>query len=122
MEKKHKLTIEKTFEIYQSLPLVHKSGTAMNYNNTGYFVLSIIIEKVSYLPLDSFVQEEIFEKLGMFNSGGDYPNRILMQRAEGYEVNADGKVENAEFDNMLIKRVAGNSTNGNLTNLSNIEK
>ena len=44
----------------------------------------------------------------MVNSGGDYPNRILMQRAEGYEVNADGKVENADFDNMLIKRGAGN--------------
>lgn len=31
-----------------------------------------------------------------------------MQRADGYEVNADGKVENAAFDNMLIKRGAGN--------------
>ncbi|MFT5764763.1 MAG: CubicO group peptidase (beta-lactamase class C family), partial [Saprospiraceae bacterium] len=108
MDTKHNLTIEKTFEMYQSLPLVQESGTAMNYSNMGYFVLSIIIEKVSNLPFDSFVQEEIFEKLGMVNSGGDYPNRILMQRAEGYEVNADGKVENADFDNMLIKRGAGN--------------
>ena len=60
------------------------------------------------MDFDSFVQEEVFEKLGMVNSGGDYPNQILMQRAEGYEVNADGGVENAGFDNMLMKRGAGN--------------
>lgn len=108
MDTKHNLTIEETLEIYQSLPLVHEPGTAMSYSNMGYFVLSIIIEKVSNLPFDSFVQEEVFEKLGMFDSGGDYPNLILLQRAEGYEVNANGKVEHAGFDNMLIKRGAGN--------------
>lgn len=108
IETKHNLTIEEIFEIYQNHPLVDKPGTAMNYSNIGYFVLSILIEKVSNMPFDSFVQEEVFKKLGMVNSGADYPNRILMQRAEGYEVNGDGKVENAPFDNMLIKRGAGN--------------
>ena len=39
----------------------------------------------------------------MVNSGGDYSNQILMHRVEGYEVNADGKIENTNFDNMLIK-------------------
>lgn len=108
IERKHNLTIEEIFEIYQNHPLAHVPGTTMNYSNMGYFVLSLLIEKVSKMPFDSFVQEEVFEKLGMVNSGGDYPNRILMQRAEGYEVNGDGKVENAPFDNMLIKRGAGN--------------
>ena len=61
MDTKHNLTVEKTFEMYQSLPLVQESGTAMNYSNMGYFVLSIIIEKVSNLPFDSFVQEEILK-------------------------------------------------------------
>ena len=108
LETKHNLTIKETFEVYQTLPLVQESGTTMNYSNIGYFVLSMLIEKVSNMPFDSFVKKEVFEKLGMVNSGGDYPNRILMQRAEGYEVNADGKVENTNFDNMLIKRGAGN--------------
>jgi len=108
IETKHNLTIEEIFEIYQNHPLAHVVGTTMNYSNMGYFVLSLLIEKVSKMPFDSFVQEEVFEKLGMVNSGRDYPNRILMQRAEGYEVNGDGKVENAPFDNMLIKRGAGN--------------
>ena len=44
----------------------------------------------------------------MVNSGGDYPNQILMHRAEGYEVTADGNIENVDFDNMLTKRGAGN--------------
>jgi len=107
-EPKHDLTLEEIFEIYKNHPLANVSGTTMNYSNMGYFVLSILIEKVSNMPFDSFVQKEIFEKLGMINSGGDFPNRILIRRAKGYEVKGDGKVENADFDNMLIKRGAGN--------------
>ena len=68
----------------------------------------MLIEKVSNMSFDSFVHKEVFEKIGMVNSGGDDTNRILMNRAEGYEVNADGKVEYANYDNMLIKRGAGN--------------
>ncbi len=119
METNHNLTIEEIFEIYQNHPLANVPGTTMNYSNMGYFVLSLIIEKVSKMPFDSFVQEEVFKKLGMVNSGADYPNRILMQRAQGYEVNSDGQVENAVFDNMLIKRGAGNmySTVGDLIKL-----
>ena len=78
---KHDLTIEEIFEIYQNLPLAQESVTTMNYSNIGYFVLTILIEKVSNMPFDSFVQKEVFEKLGMVNSGGDYPNKILIQRA-----------------------------------------
>ncbi|MFT4524979.1 MAG: CubicO group peptidase (beta-lactamase class C family) [Bacteroidia bacterium] len=108
LETKHNLTIKETFEVYQTLPLVQESGTSMNYSNIGYFVLSMLIEKVSNMPFDSFVQKEVFEKVGMVNSGGDYPNQILMHRAEGYEITTDGNVVNADFDNMLIKRGAGN--------------
>jgi CubicO group peptidase (beta-lactamase class C family) len=68
----------------------------------------MLVEEVSDKSFDTFVQDEVFEKLGMINSGGDYPNQLLMQRAEGYEVNIDGNVENVDFDNMLIKRGAGN--------------
>lgn len=108
VETKHNLTIEETFEIYQNLPLMQESGVAMNYSNIGYFVLSMLVEEVSNKSFDTFVQEEVFEKLGMVNSGGDYPNQILMHRAEGYEVNVDGSLKNADFDNMLTKRGAGN--------------
>ena len=67
----------------------------MNYSNIGYLVLSILIEKVSNMPFDSFVQEAVFEKFGMVNSSKDYPNQILMERVKGYIVNAD-------FENILI--------------------
>lgn len=70
LESKHNLTVHKAFEVYQTLPLVQESGTIMNYSNIGYFVLSILIEKVSKMSFDSFVHKEVFEKLGMVNSGG----------------------------------------------------
>jgi len=107
-ETMHHTTIEEIFQMYQQLPLVEEPGAAFHYSNIGYFVLSILIEKISKMPYDSFVQEAIFKKLRMLNSGADHPHEILLHRAAGYEVNADGVVENAGFDDMLMNRGAGN--------------
>ncbi len=44
------------------------AGRNFDYSNTGYFVLASIVEKVSGLPYADFVQEYVFEPLGMKNS------------------------------------------------------
>jgi CubicO group peptidase (beta-lactamase class C family) len=107
-ETRNNLSIEEIFKLYQKLPLIQEPGAAFHYSNIGYFVLSILIEKISNVSYDSFIKDAIFEKLGMLNTGVDYPNQILKHRAEAYEVKADGVVENADFENMLMKRGAGN--------------
>ena len=40
-------------------------GAAFDYSNTGYFVLSAIVEKVSGKEFGQFLHEEIFQPLGM---------------------------------------------------------
>jgi CubicO group peptidase (beta-lactamase class C family) len=43
-------------------------GTRHEYSNTGYVILSEVIERAAGVPFFEFVQEAIFNKLGMKNS------------------------------------------------------
>ncbi len=45
-----------------------KSGSRFDYSNTGYFVLASLVEKISNKNYADFVEENIFEPLGMSNS------------------------------------------------------
>jgi len=58
----------------------------MEYSNSGYLVLTAIIEKRSGLRYEDFLRENIFTNLGMNNSGVDTGREILKNRAEGYTV------------------------------------
>jgi len=46
-------------------PLLFEPGTAWNYSNIGYDVLGRIVELVSKQPYDQFLEQHIFEPLGM---------------------------------------------------------
>jgi D-aminopeptidase len=43
-------------------------GTAWNYNNGGYLMLSIAIERISGQPLEHVLRERIFEPVGMYDT------------------------------------------------------
>lgn len=43
-------------------------GRRYNYNNTGYAMLALVVERVSGVPFDRFVRENIFNPLGMDHS------------------------------------------------------
>lgn len=54
--------------------LYFEPGTWQEYSNFGYLLLSLIIEKVSGLPYEEFMQKKVFEPVGCrhFAIGGDY--------------------------------------------------
>ncbi len=113
------IAMEDAFEQFKKLPLVNISGKNFHYSGIGYVVLTILIEKVTNTSYDAFVEEEIFKKLQMANSGGDDPNQLVPNRADGYKVTSEGVVENADFNYMPNSRGAGNmiSTVGDLLKL-----
>ncbi|MDR7211003.1 serine hydrolase [Flavobacterium piscis] len=62
-------------------------GEQYVYNNGGYVMLGLIIEKVSKMSLAEFLKENIFKPLKMKNSLiGDTSNINLKNRALGYSV------------------------------------
>jgi D-alanyl-D-alanine carboxypeptidase len=65
-------------------------GEKWNYCNNGYLVLGLIIEKVAGIPLESYMQKQIFAPLGMKNSGLYGNNAEYKHGATGYGMR-DGK-------------------------------
>ncbi len=77
-------------------PLEFKPGEKWNYSNTGYFLLGMLIEKVSGKPYGAFMAEHIFKPLGMTHTRANDLRAIVPNRAQGYEW--DGKeLKNGEY-------------------------
>lgn len=66
--------------------LNHLPGERHSYTNTGYFLLSVLVERVSGDSLRKFAKRRLFEPLGMrhtfFNDDAD---EVIPKRATGYE-------------------------------------
>lgn len=86
--------------------LEFEPGTKFNYNNSGYFLLGAIIEKVTGKSYESVLKTRIFEPLGMTNSGYDNHAPLLQKRAAGYEKTPAGFV-NAAYLDMSLPYAAG---------------
>jgi CubicO group peptidase (beta-lactamase class C family) len=91
---------------YASNDLEFEPGSKFSYNNSGYFLLGAIIEKVTGKPYAQVLKENIFEPLGMKNSGYDRFDTLITKRATGYQKTADGYI-NAPYLDMSIPFAAG---------------
>jgi CubicO group peptidase (beta-lactamase class C family) len=61
----------------------------------------MLIEKTSGIPYERFIQERIFDRLGMADSGYDDPRKIIARRARGYALDGT-QLRNADsFDPRL---------------------
>lgn len=99
-------TMRELVEVAATQPLEFQPGTQLRYTNTGYVLLGMVIEKVSGLSYAEFLQKNIFDPLGMKDSGYDRQATILPQRASGY-MRKDHHIENADFIDMSIPNAAG---------------
>jgi len=72
-------------------------GEAMIYNNTAYFMLGLIIEKVTGQTYEEYLQENIFSKAGMDNSYYCDERKIMKKKAYGYDTGKGGKLVKAAY-------------------------
>jgi CubicO group peptidase (beta-lactamase class C family) len=69
-----------------------KPGEMFSYSNSGYFLLSEIISRVSGLKTSAFAKKYVFNPLGMKNTHfHDDPNMIVKNRAYGYSPKKSGE-------------------------------
>jgi len=101
------ISVEDLIATFKDKPLEFEPGEDWSYSNSGYIVLGAIIEAVSGMIYEDFVETRIFEKLGMENSGYDHREEIIEDRAKGYYVGDDGKLRNASFVHMSVPYSAG---------------
>ena len=86
--------------------LEFEPGSKFVYNNSGYFLLGAIIEKIIGKKYEEVLKERILDPLGMKNTGYDHHNTIIPGRAAGYSTTFDG-YENALYLDMSLPFSAG---------------
>ncbi len=100
-------TPDEVLDRFKDLPLDFKSGEKHQYCNSGYFLLGLIIEKVSEKSLSEFVEERLFKVTRLEQTYCDEVTRILPHRAAGYS-RWGGKLRNAPHVSLKQSRGAGN--------------
>jgi CubicO group peptidase (beta-lactamase class C family) len=91
---------------FRDKPLEWAPGERAAYNNSGYYLLGVIIERAAGKSYEDFLRENIFEPLGMAGTGYDSSRRVIKNRADGYEVR-DGSLVNAAYLDMSIPYAGG---------------
>ena len=91
---------------YASGNLEFEPGSKYTYNNSGYFLLGAIIERVTGKPYEQVLKQNIFDPLGMKNTGYDHHDTLIPKRASGYSKTPDGYT-NAAYLDMSIPYAAG---------------
>lgn len=100
------MTPEEIINSFKGLPLDFEPGERYEYSNSEYVLLGYIIEKISGMSYEDFIQKFIFDQLGMKNSYYGSNNKIIPNRANGYQRNDSG-YQNAEYISMTIPYAAG---------------
>ena len=91
---------------FQNQPFDFAPGAKYQYNNSAYYLLGVIIEKVTGVPYRKYLNEQLLPPLGLGNTSFCEESAIIPHRARGYEVR-DGKVVNADPISMNTPGGAG---------------
>ena len=91
---------------YASGDLEFEPGSKFSYNNSGYFLLGAIIERVTGKTYEQALRDNILDPAGMKNTGYDHHNTLIPKRASGYVKTSDGYL-NAGYLDMSIPYAAG---------------
>ena len=62
-------TRSKTIELLPKVPLLNKPGTVTVYSDLNFVMLGIILEKVTSMRQDEFIETVIYKPLGLKNTG-----------------------------------------------------
>jgi CubicO group peptidase (beta-lactamase class C family) len=99
-------TPERIVELVKDKPLDFAPGEKWRYSNTGYVLLGWVIETVSKRDYAAFMRENVFDPLGMADTGVEKAGEVLRHRATGYE-GAGASVRVARHLHMSLPHAAG---------------
>lgn len=100
-------------------PMVYKPGERFQYNNTGYVVLGLIIEKITGMGFDAFLKETIFSPCGMRDTGYYELDRLPENCASAYILD---EKRNEYYTNIYSIDAKGTGAGGAFTTAGDVEK
>lgn len=109
-------TVQELINLFKHQPMQFAPGKRWAYNNSGYILLGAIIEKLAGQSYAQFIQQNIFEPLGMKQSLYDDPLRVVPRRVAGYDKGPEGYTNSAYLS--LTTPYAGGALASTLDNLA----
>lgn len=95
----HNYPREEFVKRFCSENLQFEPGSKYAYSNSGYYILGIIIEMITKKPYATVLQENIFDAIGMKNSGLETQEALIKYKAKGYNYSY-GTYSNADYINI----------------------
>ena len=87
---------EELLKMVEAIPPAYPPGTSWAYSNLGYVTLGILIHRVSGQYFGDFLQERVFNPLGMSTTRIMSEADIIPNRAAGYVLDK-GQLKNQEW-------------------------
>lgn len=88
------LSNDQMLALFKDVPFDFKPGEKYLYNNSAFFLLGVIIEKVTGVPYRTYIDEKVFQPLGLASTSYCDDRAIVPHRAAGYDAQG-GRVLNA---------------------------
>ena len=105
--------------LFINKPMMYDAGKRFQYNNTGFVVLGLIIEAITGLKFDTYLEKNIFTLSGMLNTGYYELDRLPAKCANAYIYDNDKK---EFYTNIYSVDVKGTGAGGAFTTVIDIEK
>lgn len=99
-------SVKKIIDTFKDKKLKFEPGTKFEYCNSGYLLLGYVVEKIYGKGYEAFLRENIFDVVGMKDSGYDHGKTVIKNRADGYTIGKDG-YSNCDFLDMSWPYAAG---------------
>jgi len=100
------MTPKELITYFEDEPLEFIPGEQFKYSNAGYILLGQIIEIVSKQSYGKFIQENIFDKIGMTSSSCGDTKQVIPNQTMGYIIEQNEFVK-SDYMNLSLAYSAG---------------
>lgn len=94
----HEYERDTLLRIVEQAGFLFEPGEALIYNNSAYFILGLIIEKVSGKSYEAFLEEQFFGPLDMKSTYYCSTSKVIKNKVYGYGYSPDGLRQKAYLD------------------------
>ena len=85
----HPHEMRRHMEELAAFPPMFAPGTGSRYANVNFILCALMIENISGMPYEEYMQKEVFAPLSMPHARVDAPGLFVPNRVTGYEKKAD---------------------------------
>lgn len=80
---------------FKTKPLVFRPGTSWQYSNSGFYMLSLVIERITGRSYGNAIHDLVTRPFGLSHMVLGRRAPIIMKRVMGYDIDTSGHIQNA---------------------------